>query len=218
MFARLTQVCRYQLIPQARRFAQVSGAPKVKSSSSTTLVHSVEKDQASKMLHVHWKNHTRNRFPFVYLRDNCQCSQCVDQSSNRRAIDTVGEADIDLEAEKVEVLPNGAQISIVWPDKHVSVFEADWLRERSLPEKMDCPSERKNIVKKGVELWDGARLQGKIPDFEFQELMEDDLQLMHWLKTLHSFGITLVKNTPTETGQVRKLTERVGPFKGTHYG
>ena len=183
-----------------------------------SLVRNVRKDHSDKMLHVQWEDNTLNRFPYIFLRDNCQCEECFHTSAKQRSFDTVGFADIDVQVEEASVSQNGLHLSIIWPDKHKSVFESDWLRKRCMPETSDRPTGNESIAGKGVVLWDRAMLQDNIPQFEFQNLMEDECNLMSWLKTLHSHGLALVKNAPTEEGQVKKLAERVGYLKTTHYG
>ena len=187
-----------------------------------SLVRSIREDRSDKMLHVQWEDNTLNRFPYIFLRDNCQCEECFHTSAKQRSFDTVGFADIDVQVKEASVSQDGVHLSIVWPDQHKSVFESDWLRKRCMPEKskgrLDDWKKAATIAGKGVVLWDRAMLQDNIPQFEFQNLMEDERNLMSWLKTLHSHGLALVKNAPTEEGQVKKLAERVGYSKPTHYG
>ena len=188
------------------------------SSSGRSFLERVHESHSDKMLHVRWGDNTLSRFPYIFLRDNCQCDQCFHTTAIQRAFDLVDFAEIDVQVEEASVSQDGLHLSIIWPDKHESVFESDWLRKRCMPETSDRPTGNESIAGKGVVLWDRATLQDNIPQFEFQYLMEDECNLMSWLKTLHSHGLALVKNAPTEEGQVKKLAERVGYLKATHYG
>jgi len=170
------------------------------------------------MLNVTWSNDTVNRYPFVYLRDNCQCSECFHETSLQRSFDTVGQLNSHIQPERVDVLQNGDQISITWPDKHVSVFNSNWLHSRRLPEEKDMSKERSTLRREGVKFWNAEQLQGKIPRYDFQEVIEDDFKLFEWLQSLHSVGIALVTNTPRQPGELNKLCSRVGYSKTTHYG
>jgi len=181
-------------------------------------VQTIEKKNENGMLHITWNNNTVNRYPFMYLRDNCRCSECFHEFSLQRTFDTVGRLDLNILPEKIEVTRGGKQLVITWPDSHVSVFDSEWLHSQRLSEREDASNERSTLNREGVEFWNAEKLQDKIPRNDFQELLQDDLALFQWLNSLHSVGIALVTNTPLQVGQVEKLCERVGHFKTTHYG
>lgn len=178
----------------------------------------IEKESESGMLHVTWSNNTVNRYPFMYLRDNCRCPECFHESSLQRSFDTVGKLDPSILPEKYEVTTDGEQIVITWPDSHVSVFNSEWLHSRRLNDREGSSSGRSTLNREGVEFWNAEKLQDKIPKSDFHELMEDDRALFEWLNSLHRVGIALVTNTPQEVGQAEKLCDRVGHSKTTHYG
>ena len=188
--------------------------------ASRFLVQKLEKKAEGGMLHVTWNNNSMNRYPFAYLRDNCQCSECFHESAYQRSFDTVGKLDLKILPENYDVRLDGKEIVIAWPDGHVSVFDSDWLHSRRLVDAKDDPSSvmLPNLNKEGVEFWNAETMQGKVPKLDFKDLMEDDGALFDWLKILHSVGIALVVNTPLEVEQAEKLCDRVGYFKTTHYG
>lgn len=216
MFSRVRQLCKTQFINRARFLSQNSNIVGV--TSSRFLVQKLEKKSEHGMLHVTWSNNSVNRYPFAYLRDICRCSECFHESSLQRSFHTVGKLDLTILSEKYEVTPDGDQIVITWPDGHVSMFESEWLHSRRLSDRKGSNSERLTLNREGVEFWNAEKLQDKIPKSDFQELMEDDLVLFEWLKSLHGVGIALVTNTPQKVGQAEKLSDRVGHFKTTHYG
>ena len=80
-------------------------------------VQNVQQAGGSRMLNVTWNNDTVGRFPFVFLRDNCQCSECFHESSVQRTYDTFNKLDMYIQPQRVEVLQNGEQISITWPER-----------------------------------------------------------------------------------------------------
>lgn len=98
------------------------------------------------------------------------------------------------------------------------MFDSEWLHSRLLKDSEHSGNERSILNREGVEFWNAEKLQDKIPRSDFQELLQDDLALFQWLKSLHSVGIALVTNTPLQVGQVEKLCERVGHSRTTHYG
>ena len=198
---------------QLNRLAKRGAAGPTKASKCQ--VQAIEENNKERMLHVTWNNNSVNRYPFVFLRDNCRCLECFHGSSNQRRFDTVDNLDLNILPEKLEVTQNGQELIIIWPDGHVSAFDSEWLYSRKLTENVDS---NKDLNKKGVEFWDAKKLQGNVPRNDFREVMEDDRALFNWLNSMHRFGIALVCNTPLEVGQVDKLCQRVGHAKPTHYG
>ena len=222
MLSRLKHVCNVRFA--AQRLISTSSALftdktiLINNVQPGTGVQRVHRTDATRMLNVTWNDDIINRYPFVYLRDNCQCSECFHQSSLQRSFDTVGHLNMDIQPERVDVLQNGEQISVTWPDKHVSVFSSNWLHSRRLMEEKDLSKKRSTLRREGVIFWNAEQLQGKIPRYDFQEVIEDDLKLYEWLHSLHSVGIALITNTPRTPGECNKLCARVGYSKTTHYG
>ena len=189
-------------------------------SKSVLTVRSIQNVEISGMLHVTWGDKTVSRYPFVFLRDICECSECFHESSLQRSFDTVGQLKMDIQPERVDVLGNGEKISVTWPDKHVSVFDSEWLHSRRLAEKSpeEGPKGSSTLNREGVVFWNAEQLQAKIPRQDFREVIEDDYKLYEWLYSLHSLGIALVTNTPLQPDEGFKLCQRVGYSKTTHYG
>ena len=219
MFSSLRQLCKTRVIIKAQCFGQFAKAGVVTAAAASRfLVQEIERNNNSGMLHVTWNNKSVNRFPFIYLRDNCRCSECFHESSLQRRFDTVGSLDLNISPQKLDVTQDGEQLVVTWPDGHVSIFDSEWLHSRRLSEGEDSSKERSSLSREGVEIWDAEKLQGNIPKSDFQEVMQDDRALFDWLFAMHSVGIALVRNTPLEVGQVEKLCDRVGHSKTTHYG
>lgn len=217
----MRQLCKAQFITRARFLSQISkagGATSAPAAASRLLAQKIEQKSENGMLHVTWNNNSVNRYPFMYLRDNCRCSECFHESSLQRSFDTVGKLDPNILPEKYEVTADGEQIVLTWPESHVSVFDSEWLHSRRLSDGEKSSYERSTLNREGVEFWDAKKLQDKIPGSDFHELMQDDRALFEWINSLHGVGIALVTNTPQKVGQAEKLCDRVGHFKTTHYG
>ena len=61
--------------------------------------------------------------------------------------------------------------------------------------------------------------EGKLPTFQFEELLNDDQKLYDWMVTIATgTGLAKVENAPKEEGQVIKLGERVGYLTQTCCG
>merc|ERR1712013_699237 len=151
-------------------------------------------------------------FPWVWLRDNCQCLQCFEPISHCRVVNLT-EWNLNIKPVNVKSIDDGVEIT--WEDGHVSVFSLEWLAKRSfrLENRMQV---RKNL---GMphHLW-GKELLDDVPTANFVDIMNNDEALLNWLENLEKYGFVLVRNVPIEEGPVPALQKRVAFEKMTHYG
>jgi gamma-butyrobetaine dioxygenase len=184
-----------------------------------SLVSQVQQKDAENMLHVHWKDKSVSRFPYIYLRDICNCSKCLDATSLQRKLDTVGQIDLDIKAKSVNISQDGEKIRIDWPGDHVSEFDSSWLHEKRLKEKEE-KKDTTHIARESVRLWDREDMQDKIPRFDYEKIIKEDEALYDWLITLDKEGIALLNDAPKNTDPIAilVLARRVGYVKSTHYG
>lgn len=54
--------------------------------------------------------------------------------------------------------------------------------------------------------------------FDFNDILKSDGVFVEWLEHMATYGIALIENTPNTNSEVRKIAERVGFIKRTHYG
>uniref|UniRef100_A0A3B4Z8X6 Gamma-butyrobetaine hydroxylase-like N-terminal domain-containing protein n=1 Tax=Stegastes partitus TaxID=144197 RepID=A0A3B4Z8X6_9TELE len=79
-----------------------------------------------RMMEVEWEDGGHSLYPFTWLRDNCQCPRCTLQSAQARLLPLT---DLDVHTGIMDDFYL-SQVSIVWPDQHVSLFDAEWLKKR----------------------------------------------------------------------------------------
>lgn len=112
----------------------------------THLVTQLVSKTDDRLLSITWDNGTTSRFPYVYLRDICCCPECFDLgSSKQRKFDSVAGLSNDLVASQADIHLNGKQITLTWPDSHVTSFSSDWLFERRLSEEGE---QKMNMVRR----------------------------------------------------------------------
>ncbi|MBN3324995.1 BODG dioxygenase, partial [Atractosteus spatula] len=151
-------------------------------------------------------------YPFVWLRDNCQCPRCFLPSAGARSL-PLPDLDVDTGVDRVE-LTEPTKVSVVWPDQHTSEFDADWLKKRCF-----SPSarqkQREELFLNDKQYW-GSEL--RIPTASFEEVLSDDKAAYSWLTALRRVGIVYLKGAPAEQGQVARLSDRIGYLRLTFYG
>ncbi|XP_074606216.1 gamma-butyrobetaine dioxygenase-like [Acropora palmata] len=216
MFLSLRRLCKSRIILRTQNLSQFAKSDAIgPTETSKYLVQGIERNNEERMLHVKWKGDLVSRYPYVFLRDNCRCSECFHESSYQRRFDPVDNLDLNILPKKMEVTQYGENLIITWPDGHISAFDSGWLHSRRLIEGRDS---KEGLNRKGVEFWDSKKLQGQIPRHDFREVMEEDGALFSWLSSMHKLGVALICNTPLKVGQVDELCQRVGHAKSTHYG
>ncbi|XP_041845859.1 gamma-butyrobetaine dioxygenase isoform X2 [Melanotaenia boesemani] len=165
-----------------------------------------------RLMEVEWEDGERSLYPFTWLRDNCQCPLCTLQSAQARLL-LLADLDIHTGVEVVEV-NNDNKVSIVWPDQHISIFDAEWLKKRCF-----SPAARQAMQE---ELFLNERYYWnsklRIPTANYQEVLHDDKAALAWLLALRRVGIVYLKGAPVEQGQVARLAERIGYLRLTFYG
>ncbi|GCB80691.1 hypothetical protein scyTo_0016330 [Scyliorhinus torazame] len=90
-------------------------------------IQKVEAFDKQRCITVHWEDGSHSQYPYVWLRDNCQCPQCFLSSAKARKL-SIEDLDVNIYAEKVTL--TDSKISVVWPDQHLSEFDSNWLKIR----------------------------------------------------------------------------------------
>ncbi|XP_005995131.1 gamma-butyrobetaine dioxygenase [Latimeria chalumnae] len=161
---------------------------------------------------VQWEDGSQSVYPYVWLRDNCQCPNCFLHSAKARKF-LLADLDVNTGIEKV-VITNETKISVVWPDQHISEFDADWLYRRNFS-KYARKELQEELYMSERQYW-GSNLQ--IPTISFEEVLTNDTVAYKWLTNLRKLGVVLLKGVGTKQGEVAKLAKRIGFLRLTFYG
>jgi len=161
-----------------------------------------------RMLQVHWSWGEVSVYPWLWLRDNCQCKACFHAVSKCR---TFYLHDLDLKIQPLQTKVTEDGVEVTWSDGHTSFQAADWLIERAFEPHQRVKRDRVHRLKR--QAW-----PEKLPTVEYEEIMNTEQGLLRWLHLLETHGLVLVTSAPRETGVVRKMSERVAFIKPTHYG
>lgn len=88
-----------QLSPVLLRYASVSAHCQVKEVDCISAAR-----QDGLFLDVSWNRNGTSRYPFVYLRDNCQCHLCRHPEHGERLFDFVSSGvDVDIQPSSIKV-------------------------------------------------------------------------------------------------------------------
>lgn len=166
-------------------------------------------DRAPGLVSTRWSDGRTARFHHVWLRDNCTCAACRHPSIHERTLDSLT-VPLDIEPDAVEVA--GGDLHVVWPGGHRSVYTAAWLEAHAYePGFTARPAEHRTT-------WRAAELDHPAPAVGYDEVMRSDAGLLRWLRQLREFGVSFVRDTPTEHGTVVALAERIAFLRNSNFG
>ncbi len=141
------------------------------------------------------------RFHYVWLRDNCGCSQCrVTQSGERRLVT----ADIprDLRPAEAGFDTESRSLDITWPGGHRSRYREDWLLRHDYSRPGPARSEGSR------RLWT-ARSE-PIPVLDHEQVVGSGSGQLAYLDAIHDVGAVVVRGTPCVSHEVERFSTAIG--------
>ncbi len=147
------------------------------------------------------------RFHYVWLRDNCWCSECKVAQTKERKLFT---PDIPAEIAPMSAsLDSDGTLHIYWSDKHLSLYSANWLRIHDYSERARAGRRHEPT------LWDASL--DPIPAFEHEAVVGTGEGQLDYLDAIRDYGVAIVHNTPTVPGHVERFAEAIGHVRETAF-
>lgn len=154
------------------------------------------------------------KFPYVWLRDNCQCEQCFHNTAKSRILDWTK---FDLNVKPKDVVKGENSVQISWTDGHTSEYRTNWLKFRSFTQ----DSQRKyteTLYKPSKVTWCNENFEEAFTKHDYNDILNSDEALYEWLYKLSVYGVSLIHNTPDTETAGNAIVEKIGFTKRTHYG
>lgn len=166
------------------------------------------------MLEVQWEDGFRSKYPYIWLRDNCQCPSCFHPTSCSRRV-LIGDLDVSIVPVSFSASKDSGDLEIFWSDGHKGLYTSLWLRERSFSE--DTRESRRQMRSPLRTLW-GSDILSDLPMANFHEVLREDQALLEFIRKLEDLGLVIVRDAPIHQEAIFSLTNRLGYIKQTHYG
>ena len=174
----------------------------------STKINNINHNESS--IIIEWKDGEKSTFHYLWLRDNCPLDIHPTARERLFNIITVSEK---IKPKSYKVNEEG-KLEIIWNEgDHTSYFETNWLRKNCYTIK----NKKKHIS--SYKLWNSS-LNNIFEEisFECEEIMLKDECLIRWLEILLQYGISIVKNAPTEKKSGLKLLNRISHIRETFFG
>ncbi|KAM4617292.1 gamma-butyrobetaine dioxygenase [Discoglossus pictus] len=178
---------------------------------SSTMIH-VESLDAQRFVCVHWEDGHRSLYPYVWLRDNCQCPECFLASAKARKL-PIENLDVNTGVRDV-TLTDGKKVSITWPDGHHSEFDGLWLKKRCFSDQSRVQVQEELFAPEH-QYWNSGL---QIPTMSYEDVLSNDHSTYQWLCALRRVGIVLLEGAPIKQGELVRLGQRIGFMRHTFYG
>lgn len=170
---------------------------------------------SNESLQVDWENGTISSYPYIFLRDNCQCDKCYHGTAKQRLFESALSLSLDIKPESV--WQSADAVNLVWDDGHNSCFPYQWLQDMKFPD-TDADVKPKSNCGLEPKTW-GGELNNAIPTYDYKSIMSKDADMLSWLETIASTGISLIENAPTSLDIYSDLCRKLFcPIRTTHYG
>ncbi|MGB3258771.1 MAG: TauD/TfdA family dioxygenase [Ornithinimicrobium sp.] len=152
-------------------------------------------------------NGATTRFHYLWLRDNCWCSECkVTQSGERRLF--TAHIPPDITAVSAD-LDDAETLHVQWTDGHHSAYSSRWLSAYSYED-----DARSRLVHDPV-LWDASL--SSVPTFEHADVVGTTEGQLAYLDAVRDYGMAIVRHTPSKDGEVERFAEALGHVRETAF-
>ena len=161
-------------------------------------------------LKILWNDKKLSHFHFLWLRDNCPTSFHKNTRMRKFNILKISE---NIHPTNCSINKDG-NLMIKWNENnHVSNFHCSWLRNNCYTIK------NQSNFASPYKLWDSS-IQKNIGNLiiDYNEIIKSDQTLLKWLQLLHSYGLAIIKNSPTKKNSAFKILNRISHTRETFFG
>ena len=156
--------------------------------------------QNSDALSATWSNGGQTDLPYLWMRDNCGCSECrVVQTTEKRF--QLFRVTSDLRPKQVSIEHAGSEdeaICISWPDGHRTRY-----RSSEIHGSLSLPRFERHT-------WDGGFQPRR---FDYQRFLASDRLAAELIEEFLRSGVCVLVDAPTDPDSSEQLTTRLGPIR-----
>ena len=157
----------------------------------------------------------------LWLRDICNCPQCIDQSSGQKLFQT---CDLPLNVQAKVVEEDDVSIRVMWENdlaivgrKHISVFDKSKL-SHGLNLMGGSDSEATQHILPQSEIWDGNAISRHLLSINIDKYQKSEGALLKVLQHLKRYGLVRITGVPCTEDAVESVGGRIGHLRDTFYG
>jgi len=160
---------------------------------------------------ITWDNGHESEYHYLWLRDNCHCSECIATLTREQVFEI---CDVPETIKPQEAyLSDDNRLVIKWDHAdHISQYHPGWLFSH-------CYSDSALKAKQWhAKVWDKEKIHQELPTNTCVNIMQSDQHLLTWLKDLRDYGIALIKSVEREPNTLIKVANRISFIRETNFG
>lgn len=160
---------------------------------------------------ISWDNGHQSEYHYLWLRDNCHCSECIATLTREQVFEI---CDVPETIKPQEAyLSDDNRLVIKWDHAdHISQYHPGWLFSH-------CYSDSALETKQWhAKVWDKETIHQELPTNTCVNIMQSDQHLLTWLKDLRDYGIALIKSEEREPNTLIKVANRISFIRETNFG
>jgi hypothetical protein len=148
----------------------------------------------------------KSNFSYAWLRDNCQCAQCVHPSTKQK-LHSSGKGFYNPRAKSC--IAEEGSVKIEWDENHTSVYTIDWLKKYSYT------FVYQPLIKH--VLWDSAYYQSNHEKVHYKDFFENE-GYQKILNQVKKYGLGFIDNVPGGNEKiVEEIAAKFGVIRVTYY-
>jgi alpha-ketoglutarate-dependent taurine dioxygenase len=154
----------------------------------------------------------------IFLRDCCDCRQCVDSSTKQKLFDTA-DIPIDITAADVKTGEDGT-LELSWNHDipsyqgHRSKYTAEFVKQYLWPAaQLGRAAGRPNW-----QGWDNQSFRERNQAFHYDDYLSSDRVLYNFLGRLNEDGLAFIDGVPLDPDSIKHMAARIGALRHTFYG
>ncbi|UJR11285.1 hypothetical protein I4U23_015467 [Adineta vaga] len=178
-------------------------------STENSPVYDRQISTSSSIIRVSWEEKLTSTYHNIWLRDHCQCKQCLHPLTKQRLINTL-EIPRDIKSTNIEQSKEG--LTIHWNHQaHKSFYEWSWLYRHSYNPRLHT------IHLPQKELW-SCDIQQNLPVVDYDAVINSDDGVAEWTSKIYRYGFCFVNGVPANPKATEQLICRIAYIRSTHYG
>ncbi|XP_066281998.1 probable gamma-butyrobetaine dioxygenase isoform X3 [Branchiostoma lanceolatum] len=166
-----------------------------------------------RQVQVQWDDslESTTRYSCTWLRYHCHCIQCKQAHSGQRLLNPLSlPATQEVTKAWVDDEDRALHLGFAGEPDHVTVLPLGWLWKNSYSEehRRQRAEKRRPLVH-----------QNGFPEISYKKLQSGNKSvLLRWMQDISDYGVSLVRDVPTELGTVAKVGELIAPVQQSIYG
>ncbi len=148
---------------------------------------------------VTWSDGESIRLPVLWLRDNCNCTECrLEQTGEKKF--HLGTVPLDLEPAEYRV--EADVLHIRWQDNHATQYTR---------EDISCVvATAETGINKNWQAWDKDFKPARV---DYQDFLDSDQVAIVAIEAFLQSGVIILEQAPTEPDRMEALRPRLGPIR-----